>query len=189
MKKYILLAGVNGAGKSTLFSIISSLNEIEKINLDETVSEIGDWRDSKAVVQAGRLVISRINEYFNSEKSFSQETTLCGSSILHNIQRAKDLGYYIEMHYVGLDSADTAKKRVENRVKRGGHGIPDADIERRYIETLDNLKLVLPQCDLAAIYDNTEGFRRFAIYKDGRCVRQSSCIPDWYQNAMKESTF
>lgn len=40
MKKYVLLAGVNGAGKSTLFSLISSLSEIEKVNLDETVREI-----------------------------------------------------------------------------------------------------------------------------------------------------
>ena len=61
MKRYVLLAGVNGAGKSTLFSLISSLSEIEKINLDETVREIGDWRDNKAVVQAGKIVITRIN--------------------------------------------------------------------------------------------------------------------------------
>ena len=40
MKRYVLLAGVNGAGKSTLFSLISSLSEIEKINLDETFREI-----------------------------------------------------------------------------------------------------------------------------------------------------
>ena len=42
--------------------------------------------------------------------------------------------------------------------------ISDEDVERRYVETLNNLKIVLPQCNLAAIYDNTENFRRFAIY-------------------------
>lgn len=186
MKRYVLLAGVNGAGKSTLFSLISSLSEIEKINLDETVREIGDWRDNKAVVQAGKIVITRINKYFDEGVSFSQETTLCGKSILRNIQRAKDLGYSVEMHYVGLDSPDTAKERVKNRVKQGGHGISDEDIERRYVETLENLKVVLPQCDLAVIYDNTEGFRRFAIYKNGKCMRKSSRIPKWYQDVEKE---
>ena len=75
MKRYVLLAGVNGAEKSTLFSLISSLSEIEKINLDETVREIGDWRDNKAVVQAGKIVITRINKYFDEGVSFSQETT------------------------------------------------------------------------------------------------------------------
>ena len=153
MKRYVLLAGVNGAGKSTLFSLISSLCEIEKINLDEGIS-------------------------------FSQETTLCGKSILRNIQRAKLLGYSVEMHYIGVDSPDIAKERVRNRVMQGGHGISDEDIERRYVETLENLKVVLPQCDLAAIYDNTEGFRRFAIFKNGKCMRQSSRIPEWYQNVI-----
>ena len=52
MKRYVILAGVNGAGKSTLFTILSSLSEIEKINLDEIVREIGDWRDIHAVMEA-----------------------------------------------------------------------------------------------------------------------------------------
>ena len=91
------------------------------------------------------------------------------------------LGYSIEMHYVGVDSADTAKLRVKNRVEHGGHGIADEDVERRYVETLKSLKIVLPQCDLAAIYDNTESFRRFAIYKDGKCVRISNRVPEWYR--------
>ena len=79
-----------------------------------------------------------------------------------------------------MDSPDIAKERVRNRVKQGGHGISDEDVERRYVETLKNLKIVLPQCDLAAIYDNTENFRRFAIYKNGKCVRISTRIPKWY---------
>jgi predicted ABC-type ATPase len=86
------------------------------------------------------------------------------------------------MHYVGLDNADIAKQRVRYRVAHGGHGISDKDIERRYVETLKNLKLLLPDCDLAAIYDNTNQFRRFAIYKCGECMRLSRNIPRWYQN-------
>ncbi len=180
MKKYVLLAGVNGAGKSTLFSLISSLSEIEKVNLDETVREIGDWRNPKDVLSAGRIIISRIDRFFAEGVSFSQETTLCGKSIFQNIRRAKSLGYSIEMHYVGLDSADIAKERVKSRVMHGGHGIPDEDIERRYVESMKKLKMVLPVCDVVAIYDNTDAFRRFAIYKNGVCVRVSSHIPNWY---------
>lgn len=105
-------------------------------------------------------------------------------SILGNIQKAKKLGYSIEMHYVGLDSADIAKLRVKNRVDHGGHGIADEVVERRYVETLEKLKIVLPQCDLAAIYDNTESFRRFAIYKDGKCVRLSNRVPEWYRGIL-----
>ncbi len=53
------------------------------------------------------------------------------------------------------------------RVKQGGHGIPEKDIERRYEDTFDNLKVVLPLCNLTALYDNTLEFHRFTIYKTG----------------------
>lgn len=182
MRKYVILAGVNGAGKSTLFSTIPSLNEIEKINLDEVVRENGDWRNVSDVSRAGKLVVRRINDYFEKGISFSQETTLCGKSIFRNILRAKELGYVIEMHFVGVDSVDIAKERVKQRVEKGGHGIPEKDIERRYVESLNSLKEVLRMCDLVAIYDNSVAFHRFAIYKNGECVRKSNNCPSWYES-------
>lgn len=182
MKRYVIIAGVNGAGKSTLFSIVSSFKDIEKINLDEVVREIGDWRNMRDVVSAGKIMINRMNSYFSEGISFSQETTLCGKSILNNIEKAKNLGYVIELHYVGLESVDLAKERVKHRVAHGGHGIPDEDIERRYVESFDNFKKIINLCDLVAVYDNTESIRRFAIFKDGKCVRISSRVPMWYEH-------
>lgn len=79
------------------------------------------------------------------------------------------------------DWRDIAKERVAGRMKQGGHGIAEQDIERRYIETFDNLKIVLSECDLAAFYDNTIEFRRFAVYKNGKPVRVSHEIPLWYE--------
>lgn len=189
MKRYVLFAGVNGAGKSTLYSLISSINDLEKINLDDKVRTLGDWKDVKVVSKAARMIIHQIDHYFDNGVSFTQETTLCGKTILRNIARAKKLGYSIEMHYVGLDSAEIAKQRVRNRVEHGGHGIAEDDIERRYEETLKNMKLVIPQCDLVAVYDNTEAFKRFAIFKGGKCVRISHRVPEWYQCIMKEYNF
>ena len=89
--------------------------------------------------------------------------------------------YFIELHYVGVESVDIAKERVAVRVKKGGHGISEKDIERRYIDTFYNLKIVLPECGLAAFYDNTIEFRRFAIYKNGKLVRVSHEVPLWYK--------
>lgn len=82
-----------------------------------------------------------------------------------------------------MDSADIAKKRVAHRVSVGGHGISEKDIEKRYVETFKNLKEILPMCDLAALYDNTEdvAFRRIAIYKNGVPIRVSGRVPEWYK--------
>ena len=94
---------------------------------------------------------------------------------------SKEKGYFIELHYIGVEDVDIAKERVAARVRRGGHGISEKDIERRYIESFNNLKIVLPECDLAAFYDNTIEFRRFAIYKNGKHVRVSHKMPMWYE--------
>ena len=60
MKRYIILAGVNGAGKSTLYYLMPSLNEIEKINLDDTARELGDWNNPRIVISAAAVVLKKL---------------------------------------------------------------------------------------------------------------------------------
>ena len=181
MKKYIIVAGVNGAGKTTLYDAEQIRKSDYRINADEILEEAGgDWRNASDVMNAGKTAVERLRKYLEDGVSLIQETTLCGHSVLNNIAKAKDHGYLIEMHYIGLSSAELAKERVAKRVAEGGHGVSDADIERRYVQSYANLKKVLPICNLAALYDNTEGFRRFAIYKDGVLVRKSHKTPDWF---------
>mgnify|MGYP002802011653 CR=1 FL=1 len=187
MKRYILIAGVNGAGKSTLYQTLHSMQNMPRVNTDEILKEFGDWRNRSDLVKAGKLAVARIEEYFSEETSFNQETTLCGKSVINNLQKAQRRGYVIELHYVGLNSADLAKERVRFRVSHGGHGIPEELIEKRYEDSLSNLKKVLPLCDLAVIYDNTEKFRRFAIFRKGVPARVSHSVPDWYKNYVMRS--
>lgn len=180
MPRYILIAGVNGAGKSTLFHSLRDIQDIPRINTDEIVKEFGNWENFSDVMKAGKIALGRLNQFFEEEVTFNQETTLCGKTILKSIRTAGEKGYRIEMHYVGLETAELAKERVAIRVKEGGHGIPDADVERRYVESMKNLEIVLPQCDLAAFYDNTEAFRRFAIYRRGKLMKLSHKVPTWF---------
>lgn len=181
MKRYILIAGVNGAGKSTLYQTLQNLQNMPRINSDEIVRQLGDWRNPADVMTAGKISVKRISQFFDENISFNQETTLCGKTIIKNIKRAKEQGYFIELHYVGLENVEIAKTRVSDRVKHGGHGIPESDIEKRYTETFVNLKTVLPICDLTAFYDNSVKFRRFAIYQKGCLMRISQDIPQWYK--------
>lgn len=180
MKKYVIIAGVNGAGKSTLYQTNETLKEIQRVNVDEIVREIGDWKNINDVFTAGKIAVKKISNYLEDGTSFNQETTLCGKSIIKNILRAKSLGYFIELHYVGVDSAEIAKERVRYRVEQGGHGIPESDIEKRYEETFKQLNRILKECNLIAFYDNTESFRRFAICKNGELVRLSHNVPKWF---------
>ncbi len=179
MKKYIIYAGVNGAGKSTFYNMKRQY-DFPRVNTDEIVKEFGDWKNIADVMKAGKIAVQRINEYLSCNISFNQETTLCGRSIFKNISRAKQQGYMVEMFYVGLDSPSIAKERIANRVAKGGHGIPDTDVERRYAESLQNLKRAIEICDLISIYDNTDVMRRIAIYKKGQLCVKSKSIPKWF---------
>lgn len=154
MKKYVLFAGVNGAGKSTLFETLNNIKEIPRVNADEIAKNLGAWDNPAVIMESGKRAVAKIKEYFKTECSFSQETTLCGKSILKNIEIAKEKG----------------------------HGIPEETVEKRYWESFHNLKKVIPSCDLMILYDNTEQFRRFAIYKKGKLVRLSSKVLGWYHN-------
>ena len=181
MKRYILIAGVNGAGKSTLYQTLESLKNMPRINTDEIVRSFGDWQNTSDVLKAGKIAVKKIQEYFEQGITFNQETTLCGASIIQNIKLAKSLNYKIELHYVGVASVDIAKERITHRVSQGGHGIPDADVERRYAESFKRLKEIVGVCDLVVLYDNTESFNRFAIYQEGKLCNLANSRPEWYK--------
>jgi predicted ABC-type ATPase len=183
MKKYILYAGVNGAGKSTLYNTTYyGCEKMLRINTDEIVRELGDWKNTADLMKAGKIAVEKLKQYMEDGVTFNQETTLCGHSIYNAIVKAKKRGYFIEMHYVGVDSAEIAVERVAKRVEEGGHDVPRVDVERRYIESMKNLVCIIPLCDLVALYDNTKKFRRFAIYKKGELVLVSNETPSWYSN-------
>jgi predicted ABC-type ATPase len=181
MKKYIIIAGVNGAGKTTLFPGLRLNPTMPRINTDEIVSEVGKWYNPPDLIKAGKIAIRKYNVCIENGATFNQETTLCGQSILKNIRNAKENGYLIEMHYVGVDSVEIAKDRIHKRVESGGHGIPDKDVERRYINSFENLNRIMLEIDLLSFYDNTTTFRRVAIYRKGNKVRISINPPFWFQ--------
>ena len=79
-----------------------------------------------------------------------------------------------------MDSVETAKRRVAERVQNGGHGIPESDIEKRYFQSFSNLQYLLKECDLAVSYDNSNSFHRFAIFRRGKIVKLSQDIPQWF---------
>lgn len=57
MKKYILIAGVNGAGKSTLYHMFDYLQNMPRVNLDDEVRKIGNWRNQRDVINAGLITV------------------------------------------------------------------------------------------------------------------------------------
>lgn len=184
MAIYTIFAGVNGAGKTSIYkSIYYNDNKNEKrINTDEMVARLGSWKDNNLQIKCAREAIRLIKEYISQGISFNQETTLSGKSIIRNIKMAKDNGFQVVINYIGVDSPEIAKERVKIRVENGGHGIPDKDIERRYYDSLNNLKDIISICDEINIYDNTTRFREVINIENGHLIWKSNIIPQWIKD-------
>lgn len=183
-KSYILYAGVNGVGKSSLYRTNGNFHGYHYVNLDDEIRMLGDWRDISINMKAGKQVINTIHNYLSSGESFIQETTFCGNSIIRNIEFAAKSGYYIEVHFVAVDSPEIAIERVHKRVAKGGHGVSDEDIFRRYYQSFENLKKLLPIIDLTFLYDNTVSFRNVAIYSKSVLISKENQMPEWFGKYM-----
>lgn len=170
MKKiFYLFAGVNGAGKSTLYNTESldiNIKDTVRINTDEIVRKIGNWKNDSDQIKAAKIAINLRNNCFQCGKSFNEETTLTGKTILKNIDKAKEQGYELQLFYVGLNSSDIAKERVKNRVEKGGHNIENDVIEKRYYESLKNLKKIISKFDKVYLYDNSIKYKNIFLFSD-----------------------
>lgn len=188
-KDLYIFAGVNGAGKSTLYNSHiddEGIKNSVRINTDEIVRTFGDWRNNVDQIKAGKIAIKLKNECFNQEKSFNEETTLTGKTILKTIEKAKELGYKIHLFYVGVNNPEIAKERVKNRVLRGGHNIEPEIIEKRYYESLENLKKIISKCDYVKIYDNTSMYKNIFSSIDNKITKNNTELPEWSKEAIKE---
>lgn len=187
MADFVIFAGVNGAGKSTLYNtIIPTLDLGVRINTDEIVREIGDWRSGKDQIRAGRIALDIRRDCIEKNLSFNQETTLTGKNIIKAIKEIKEKGYTLHLYYIGLESAEISKERIKNRVLNGGHNIPSDVIDKRYKETFENLKEILPLVDYAKIYDNSNKYKLCYAKFSSSYIKVSNDTPLWLKNVLKD---
>ena len=86
---------------------------------------------------------------------FTFETTLGGNTMPGLLAEAARRGLEVHVFYVGLGSAEAHIERVRQRVRAGGHDIPEADIRRRYRHSLINLVKLLHVLTELRVYDNS----------------------------------
>ena len=187
-KNLYLFAGVNGVGKSTMYNsqIEEGIKQSIRINTDEIVRTFGDWKNNADQIKAAKIAIKLRNHCFEEGKSFNEETTLTGKTILKTIDRAKELGYKIYLYYIGIDSPEIAKERVRNRVLKGGHDISSEVIEKRYYESLENLKKIISKCDYVDIYDNTDIYKLVFSFANNEIIENSTSSSEWAKEAIRE---
>lgn len=154
-----IVAGANGAGKTTFASeyLPNFVDCKEFLNADLIAAGLSPFAPETQNARAGRLLLNRVRELTREKQDFGFETTLSGRSYVRMLSEMKSHGYRVHLFFLWLPSSDLALARVANRVRQGGHNVPEADICRRFVSGLRNLfQLYRPLLDAWWLYDASE---------------------------------
>ncbi len=153
-----MIGGPNGAGKTTAaMSLLPELlNCYEFVNADSIAAALSPFAPETTAIQAGRLMLDRVNQLADQRKDFAFETTMASRSFYSLLKRFKEKGYHISLIFFWLQNPELAIERVKDRVKNGGHHIPDNIVLRRYPRSITNfLKLYLPLANEWILFNNS----------------------------------
>lgn len=156
-KKILIIAGPNGAGKTT-FATEFLPREAECpnfINADLIAAGINPFKSEAASIQSAKIMIEMMKTYVRRGESFSFETTLSGIKYARHIQEWQSDGYRVKLYFLRLPDPEIAIARVKQRVKEGGHNVPEDMVRRRFKSGWSNFeKLYKEIVDEWALYDN-----------------------------------
>lgn len=155
--KIIIVAGPNGAGKTTFARefLPREAGCPVFVNADLIAAGLSPFAPERAAIQAGRIMLETIAQHVAKRESFAFETTLSGVSYSRQIPQWRQMGYRVELFFLSLPSADLAMQRVAERVRQGGHGIPEDTIRRRFDAGRRLFAAVYqPLVDQWVLYDN-----------------------------------
>lgn len=140
MPHLIIIAGPNGSGKTTTAPRIlrDAIHVVDYVNADVIAQGLSGFQPENASMQAGRIMLQRIETLSQEASNFAFETTLASRTFTNLIARLKKSGYQFHLTFLWLQNVNLAISRVAERVKMGGHSIPEETIRRRYIKGLKN---------------------------------------------------
>ena len=154
-----VIAGPNGAGKTTFASqfLPGFVACRQFLNADMIAAGLSPFAPETQNVRAARLLLARVKELAERREAFGFETTLAGRSYAFLLAKMKAAGYRVYLFFLWLPSADLAVARVANRIRQGGHSVPETDIRRRFMSGLRNLyQLYSPLLDAWWLYDASQ---------------------------------
>ena len=180
----IVLAGPNGAGKSTFYEQYLAALGLPFVNADRIAIEQFGTNDPVRATEAAAIADRVRLELVAHRRSFIFETVLSdpvGAKVAF-FKSARNVGYFVEAHFIGLDSPALSAARVSHRVTLGGHDVPVEKLRARFARTLENLARLLDTASRVTIYDNSESarpHRPVALLENGALVAIAEPLPGW----------
>ena len=127
--KVVILAGPNGTGKTTSAGklLLGAFQVTEFVNADMIAASMSASAPEHVAFDAGRIMLKRLRELAARRVSFAFETTLASRSYAPWLRELQADGYEVHLFFLWLPNADMAVARVADRVRAGGHDVPEAN--------------------------------------------------------------
>jgi predicted ABC-type ATPase len=138
VKELIIVGGANGVGKTTFAMDYAARRDCLYLGADAIAAELAPDRPQQVPVSAGWELLRRLSDALAEDGVVVLESTLAGRTLRHTIRDARTAGFRVSLVYLMLDSPDTCVERVHERVKKGGHSVPESDIRRRFSRSIRN---------------------------------------------------
>ena len=86
---------------------------------------------------------------------------------------------------VGVSSTEIAKERIKSRVEKGGHNIENDIVEKRYYESLKNLKEILLKFDKVYLYDNSKKYKNIFSFSNNKILFKDNKSISWAKEVIE----
>lgn len=152
-----VIAGCNGAGKTTFARefLPREARCTNFLNADLIAQGLSPFDSQSAAIKAGRLLLVGFRDFVVRRETFAIESTLSGRTYIRLLQAARFDGYRVYLNYLWLPNPVIALARIRERVKKGGHNVPSADVRRRFHRSLQHFVCdYAPLADRWAVWDN-----------------------------------
>ena len=114
MPNLYIIAGCNGAGKTTAsYTVFPEILDCKEfVNADSIAAGLSPFNPEGVAMEAGRIMLQRIDQLMLENVNFAFETTLAARSYVSLIKSARENGYEVTLLYIWLSSPRIAKERV-----------------------------------------------------------------------------
>jgi predicted ABC-type ATPase len=141
------------------------------VNADTIAQGLSAFNPEDVALDAGRVMLRRLDELEDQRKSFAFETTFASQGLAKRFARLRAGAYTVHIVFLWLPAADLAIARVAERVRAGGHDVPSDTVRRRFARGLRNFFSVYrPIADAWRLYDGSSIRGPRLVSSGGHCI-------------------
>lgn len=158
------------------------------INPDELAKRIRDFEGLEPL-DANLASVKRIESWLyaslDAQQTIGVETVLSTPKYRALVEHAKSRGFSVNLIYVFLDTVELNIERVQLRVEKGGHAVPEDRIRSRRIRSFDQFSWFFEAADAVDVYDNSGASPQLVLTKRSGSVLVYDDLPPEIVNAIE----